>query len=329
VALNSVDDQESIDRVFAHLMIWFLRWAGDEQSDTGIFFDMNESRLGMWAEWPKPLSFGRALVSAGYVQTLKSFYPETVLKGRDGFFVPGALDLSWDGIHRRRADRGELVLYLQDPERRAKQAQLLVTHGIRIRADVVPEWLSLPSLDTIRSAPVDDHNDHHPPGGGPPRHDDGHDARHTARQPAGQPAPIPPLPPRVQNVNELINQRNVGRNGTTSRKTREMCEFIRENKYDNPLSCLQTIDGTDVANIWWRRAIDQDVQFVMTILSEMTETDETWAKIGNPGALAMSRIKGRFRRTKTRAAPERGDGGRLEPANRTTAFTQEDTHAAD
>lgn len=95
-----------------------------------------------------------------------------------------------------------------------------------------------------------------------------------------------------------------------------MCDFIRTNKYDNPLLCLQTIDGTDVATIWWRRAVDQDVQFVMQILSEMTETDETWAKIGNPGALAMSRIKGRLRRTSKRetAAPGVGGQGQKEEA---------------
>ena len=70
-----------------------------------------------------------------------------------------------------------------------------------------------------------------------------------------------------------------------------MLWFVRENRYENPLAALCAMDDSERARILWTRAVEEDVSAVQTILAEMTETDESWAKIGNPAAVATARIK--------------------------------------
>jgi hypothetical protein len=108
--------------VWSHLMIWYLKWAADPYTDTGIFWDVTALRMGMWAEYPKPLIFGRALAD-GYCQPVGTVYPDELTRGRQGYVVPGSLDATWDGVHKHRPNASELVLFLTDPARRARQAK--------------------------------------------------------------------------------------------------------------------------------------------------------------------------------------------------------------
>ena len=116
---NTVDQRIAM---LGHLTRWQLRWSSDESLDSGLLWDVTEKRMGMWAEWSKtnPLQFGRALVQAGYCAPVNDVFPEQLCGGRNGFVVVGALDRSWH-IHKQRADRNRLVLYLIDPVRRARQ----------------------------------------------------------------------------------------------------------------------------------------------------------------------------------------------------------------
>jgi hypothetical protein len=141
--------------VGGHLAKWFFKWGADPELDAGLFWNTTETALGRWSSWEAPLAFGRALVEAGYCRPLSSVYPALLLGDRSGFCHPGALDASWDGVHKHRANAAELVLYLTDQTRRARQAK-----GFRITSTAIPAgWLeeaparSVPAPDLSASPP--------------------------------------------------------------------------------------------------------------------------------------------------------------------------------
>lgn len=271
--------QEDEDRVFTALVLWYLRWSGDQETDSGILVDVSERRLGQWAEWSQPLAFGRALVKAGYVRSLADSYPEQLVVGLQGWVVPGALELSWDGVHRKRSDRSRLALFILDPVRRWNACL-----ACGVDPATAPEgWLK----------PPPDQGD----GWGPSGNASGKPPGNPSGNAGGKGSAAPPLPPRVrEHVNvkeekEMFQRTATGRTANT--KTLGQRDFIRENKYTAPLDCLYELDNTsDAARAIWSRAVREIPEHVMRVLAELTETDEAWAGVSNPAALVMSRLKG-------------------------------------
>jgi hypothetical protein len=287
--------QAHADACYLHLMIWYTRWGGDEEMDTGIFWDVSEKRMGLWAEYHNPLKFGRALVRAGYCKPVNDVFPEFICGERDGFVIPGQLDSTWESVHRhRRAQLEHMVPYLLDRQRRADWASRA---GIDIT--LYPDgWFDPPGPDpcqtpgTTRVKPELSASD----------------------QPAAA-APCPPSdsPTYLRKQKRELTQRNVEKktlHGRTGKpKTLTMYETVRENRYENPLLALRTIDDTATAMKTWRLTVDRDVSFVQTLLAEMTETHETWAKLENPAAVCMSRCRRRLRELDNVKRPPQSEGG--------------------
>jgi len=268
--------------VLGHLLTWYAKWAGDPETDSGLFWNVTEKRLGVWAQWTRsnPLMFGRALVKAGYVQPVNDVFPEQLLRKRDGYVVPGALDRSWS-IHRLRANKLDLVLFLLDPVRRARQAAFL---GLK-PTDAPTGWLDFSRLSGDVPGPGEGA---YPSSGGPPEDLQSNSVGASESPPRGSPH----VDVNVEKKKRMFPRKYVGNKTTTGApKTRDMLEYIQENKYENPLECLRTIDGTDGAVPIWIKGVEHCLSDVQTMLANMTETDEAWAKIGNPAAVAMSRIK--------------------------------------
>lgn len=262
--------------LWGHLAAWYLRWGQDEQFDHGLFFDITEKRLGVWAEHPQPQKFGNALVRAGYVAPIREFYNGThddngfvCLRGDGGV----ALDTSWDGWHRKSPIAARLALYLTDARRAlfwaAKEKEGgsdppgagetdsgKIPENFRKVSGESPDSLRESSgIDVKTSKDVKDVNE----GTNVPTSD--------VKPPAGR-APV----------------NNSGRTGNA--KTLRVRDFIREHKYDDTIACLCMLDDSDGARKLWVEACERDLQYVHQCLAELTETDAAWAKLMNPcGAL--------------------------------------------
>ena len=277
--------------ILGHLMCWHLRWAGDDAMDSGLLWDVSERRMGIWAEWPKPLVFGRALVEAGYCAPVENVYKEKeLLQGRKGFVVLAgdgepALERSWDW-HKRLAKSAELIYFLREDRRKRQVASWLQT-GRQVyvngyNKEWAQKWLGLAATSAA----------------GPCRETSGNlpeDPPQTAAQ--GFP------PPRdVKRLTKEINQRNGERTnnqGTGNPKSRQMLTTARTHKYDNPLLVLRTFDSTENAVKLWRRTVSHNLSAVQQFLAEMTETDDTWAAIEKPAAVAVRKCQAILRGTKS------------------------------
>lgn len=296
---------------FAHLHLWFNRWGEDQALDAGLFWDISERRLGEWSEWDKPLIFGRALVSAGYVRQINEMYPAELLRGRQGYVYPGHLDNAWNVLRRRPSQAPDLVLFLTDPARRAGQAALY-----RISQPIPKGWLD--GVPATATQPLQADSGESPPP------DSVHTPDNVRSMFGGTPDMLrgggtPPRSPHVSGNVNLENQRNVGERTTGNQKTRALYAIVRECKYDNPLKALIAMDGTERARRLWHRGISYVMSDIQTLLAEMTDTEESWTKIANPAALATARIKRALReraeqdttRTSTRVDVG-GAGGKAE-----------------
>jgi len=275
------DGEPSKYLVMGHLIRWCLKWASDQETDAGLLWEITEKRLGVWAEWPKPLLFGRALVAAGYVQTVESVFPPELCRGRTGFMVPMTLDRAWNML-RHRCNARELVLFLTDPIKRSIRAAEL-----GLTPDQAPAGWLLSADEARPLAAKQQAGATSAPAGGQRWPNVGPTLEQ--RNPAGQPSA-----PNVDvNVKEDTNvsTSNVGQNengGTGSQKTGDLLAFLRQNKTDNPLACLRRIDGTDRAGSIWVKAVETDPDAVITKLANMVETDTAWCKICSPAAVMMA-----------------------------------------
>jgi len=315
-----VDTVEDTYTVRGHLMCWFEKWSADPATDSGLLWDVSERQMGLWAHWSRPLVFGRALAKAGYVSPIESIYPAELVKGRPGFVVAGyesgvALDTSWNGVHYRRTNAQELVLYLTNPKQRARQMETLgvvvedLVKAGKVPADWAPQRGGTGSAQQNGEAGRDGPQRGQGMGGGL---EDGLDpgidpslrrknvtVKESDLSQRDVPSPVPP--PRQDGTGmgrkprekrrKYRNDASHGTPGTGNHKSSQMLLFVREEKYNNPLACLQQFDGTDKAMGFWKKAVDRDVQAVMQVLANMTETDEAWAKIMNPAAVASFRLK--------------------------------------
>lgn len=292
-------DEKRDDRlkVWAHLNVWFGKWASDPEYDHGLFWNVSEKRLGAWADWEEnPTVFGRALRHAGYVSPAENVYPAELCNGRPGFVAMGPyggamLDESWIGWHRGCALKAVLPVYITDRAKRAT-AVSSIPGAAAEAAKAPPGWVDPPPA--VRGDNV--------PG------------THSER---GAPA-LPPAPPRRQDVDEKTKQRQTSNGRTGNPKTPEMLAFIREHKYDNPLECCRMTDGTNDACKLWVEAVELDQQFVSNLLANMTETDNVWSRVGWPSSILTKQLLGHVqklrrqgrRRTNWTAETVGGAGGR-------------------
>lgn len=313
-ALGAVNSTEEMNQVFLHLTIWFLRWNGDDDLDSGIWFDVTPSRLGMWAEHPAPLKWGNAMIKAGYAVPLDSFYPAEVLKGRAGYFHPGSLDTTWHGVHRHRASSPELFHFIQDRARRASEAK---ARGVPTTLFEGSDWFTPPASGSgeysYQQPAQGQRGGQAPPGGnsgsysgsysgGNSEGSTGGNSGDSSCAAFGGAAGGTPLRIRLDvNEDNEINQRNVSQGNskmpkrmdgrTAFVKSSTQLSFIRANKYDNPLACLKRLDDGPSALRMWHKALKHDSGAVCQILAEITETDQVWLPLENPAAIVYQRLK--------------------------------------
>lgn len=288
-------DEHREDRyaVYGHLCAWYAKWGGDPEYDHGLLFDINEKRMGIWADWDEPLLFGRALVHAGYVKPLEIVFPAQLLRGRSGFVAMHGdggimLDMTYNGWHRDQPNANELVLFLTSRARRAHLSRQMGLSG----DGLPPGWLDPPPSGEV-------------PG----------KFRGIAGEVPGDDRPLAPAPRRLGDVrkNRTETTSNDEKQATGTPKSDELRDLIVTHRYDNPLLCLKAIDGADENQPLWIEAVQRDVGFVSTLLANMVETDDAWRKICNPAGVVMSKVLPhvqRLRRTQPRTgrSDERGRG---------------------
>lgn len=308
-------------RMFGHLAAWSGRWAQDQEYDSGLFFDSDEKRMGMWADWSDPRAFGRALVKAGYVDPMAKVYPAELLNGRTGLVARSPsggvmLDVSWQSVHRRRGHVAhELFLFLTDRRMRVTWAR---EYGVPKGRPIPAGWLEdaasgiaspagsteapgaivAPGFDARGSSPL--RQDGRGPGshagsvggsgngsaGGeapPARADVGFDVKKGEAFKAT--ATSGSMRPQGFQPNGGAGSRATGR-----RKDDAMRDIIRRERYDNPLMALTATDDSPSAVKLWREAVDQNPNAVRELLANMVETDEAWVKIGCPAAILTSKL---------------------------------------
>lgn len=303
-------------RVWEAYTTWLCKWAGDEETDSGVFFGVDLKTLGEWAGWQDPRKFGRALVQVGYVHPLEDKYPAKVLRGRTGFVAWGALDVSWHGWHGKRSGRQELVLFLADRERRSAAALALGLDPEKWKG-----WLlgrdELVALRGRRAGATGQEIDAAAaPRGGPgswPEDGPGDAA------PAGA-ASGPPPPPltfrHVQNVREeKISQRERTQETATKRSgippSKDQFDALRRHRAaGDARACLDELDRST----WFRTLADEvcerDPLFVLDAIGEMVESWHVYRSVHWPPALINKRLRihlAKLRRDEARA--EEGEGG--------------------
>lgn len=332
-------DEEAQARmvVWGHLMTWYCRWSSDNQFDHGVFWGITEKRMGLWSEYPDALKFGRNLVRAGYVAPIKELYED---RSEDGFVVLNgdggvALDVSWDGWHRKSPINGKLAHYLSDARRR----DYWVANLNGSTATVTSDGGSMESSESSGSRDMDPSGQPtYGAGGGNGRNHGPFDSagnfpetfrKDSGRMPEAFRPPSSKTSKDVKDVKEGMNipTSNVndvpadrgdggetrgppgdsGRNGSHLRtgktKTIAQRDFIRDHKYDDTMGCLCILDDSTKAKSMWLEVCERDIGFAHTVLAELVETDEAWAKLANPCAVVVKRVLPhiqRLRRTRTK-----------------------------
>lgn len=272
-------DKEPLDKhkVLGHLTAWYLRWGGDQGHDSGLLWAVTPKRMGVWAGHERPEFFGNGLVHAGYVEPIENVYPVELLAGRTGYCVRGTLDRTWVSIHSKRVGQcADLALFLLDREARS-------FYALKCGSDLSqapPDW-----LDTRRRQ-VD-------AGSAVSRSD----VDATSAAPAAPPAPHVDVsggrPESNKQRNNVGSRRTEGSTGNP--KTPEQLALIREFKYSDPLRCCMALDETPWVVNRWRRIHKEDRSFLCTLLANVTDTDEGWAKLDNPSAVVFSKVLARLR----------------------------------
>ncbi len=299
---------------FGRLMIWYARWGADAEYDHGLLFDCTEKRMGIWAEHPEPLRFGRALALARYIVPMDSVYPPALVAGRTGFVALAAdggamLDQSWSAWHRKAPGKERLAFFLTDFEQRQRAFLSLAldpsaaARAMGMDADALQGWIGRPPAQATGDPPA---GEPMPPPGRP----QGAAGADSGRPMGGLPPPRTPAPATenvktVQTEREKQPYRNVqtetdkprtGPNGvrTGEPKTADMFAYLMEQKredWPDLLCALERLDRSDNAMTRWQRAISTNPGFVREQLNAMTETPERWDGIYRPAAWMASRLE--------------------------------------
>jgi hypothetical protein len=203
-------------RIMGHLVAFMERWGAETEYDAGLLWDVTESTMGRWADWPEARKFGHALVKAGYVVRLAEAYPPELLRDpvsgqeRGGYVACAfdgrmAIDVSWNGWHLRRSSREFHCLFLTDPARRwgAVRSVGLDLGKLAIEGRVPAEWVEQYHAWQARMGGAGG-----PRGGG----DDGAEV-YTRSRPSLDPGSSAGLDPpfnnvNVENVGEELEPRN-------------------------------------------------------------------------------------------------------------------------
>lgn len=302
------DTPQKIMTAWGHICTWYTRWAFDPEMDHGVLWGVNLKRMGIWSEWPDPQKFGNALEICGYVSKLTALFSDLPADERDGYIVLNGeggvqLDWTWSGVHRDKPLKDKLVKYLTDPRLVLYYSNKEESNGSGASAGA----FGRNGGDGEAGTSAAHLGDGPPLSGKSP----GCSREESGNGPGALRAPSAPNVnvKEVTNVTRYVNNvteqtapdaprpvNNSG-NGTRKRtsypKTTSQRDFIRSNRYDDPIACLDQLDPT--CHELWVEAVERDYQFVVSGLSDMVETDETWAMLGNPIAPFMKKLLPRIK----------------------------------
>jgi len=282
-------------RVYGHLCGWWGCWMGQAALDCGLWFDTGLAEVGRWAQADgQDLTWGRALLGAGYVARIEARYPPPL--ARQGFValngMGGAmLDDSFP-YFARHPDAARLCLYISAPLKRVQWARRLGLDAAAMDADgaIPPGWLGSEvtaragdgGLDpgAVATDRADRRDGSRGAGGG---------RRETAAWTgAGGSRPVvgfarPPEAPEPGARKER----------TAKRPSMAVLEDVRAWKYQDPLRACMAMDDSPLASKCWRAAVARDRQAVMDGLGDLVETDGRWQALRNPAAVLMAHLRRR------------------------------------
>lgn len=280
-----VSCEQEKKHLFGSLLYWYNYWAADLRLDSGVWqSEASLNQFGRWAKWEDPPAFGKALLSAGYVQRICAIYPDEISGGpkSQGLVVTNPigggiyLDTSFKAIHRRRANAHELLIYLTNPKKRAESAKdCHVDVALLERQGRIPKgWLS---------ADFNVDGDPEPSSRSPhePADQVGKGLFQVPRHAARTPTPPASSKPRPKQAK------------TGAKPTPELRYYIRKHKYPEPLKCLLRIDDSAASRRIWDKVLPTHRQDVVKILSGLVETNEAWMNIKSPAAIVMQELKNR------------------------------------
>jgi hypothetical protein len=320
-------EQSHMPRVEAwwHLSVWYSRWTTDEQLDCGLFWNVNEARMGAWAEHPRPLAWGRALVAAGYIYRVEDVYPSELCGGRSGFVAAGPgdvrvmLDSTWDGVHRQRPGGArEWVKYLTTPARRAGAlAAVRERYGEVDMSNVPADWFPTGPGAPPGGATLEQRRGNvggFSYGDSPSRTVDEMTISPSRTVSVGSAEGAPrrsPPPPSARDGgtegNGTEGKRTEGSGTEDGTGSQSLFAFVRENRHSDLYETLCQIDGRPTSARFWRVAVRDSRRIVEAALDELTETESYWHRVQNKGSWLVSKIK---RMTERRRLAEGGGGER-------------------
>jgi len=254
-----------------HLWAWYQKWAGEAELDAGVWFRPSLNEIGRWADVGPELEckWGRALLAAGYVATLKEMYPEPLASARKGYVaLDGEGGVMLDCVFpllRRRMNAATLCLYLLDRKARAKWANVLRVDGATLEStgQVPAGWL-----------------------------EDGSEAEEERQQgPAVRESRAPVAGGAVRRPPSVVGFQAVPADGGGRRYGVDAVAQIREHKYADPLRALMVIDDSDVAVRSWRKAVAHDRERVCQELGEIVETNDRFFLCRKPAAVLMANFR--------------------------------------
>lgn len=303
--------------VMGHLTMWYLGWAREEETDTGLFIGFKLAMVARWSGWSNKAEFARGLLHAGYIRDLHVAYPPELEPG-GGFCVYGAIDRSW-AVHRSRANRERLVLFLTDRQKRAEWAR-----KFGVRAAAAPAGWLPPDADAAPAPQAAAGGQGAGEGAdqGGPRGTPGVTQGNPGGNP-GLPPPNPGVPPFTGSTGK--KERNEYSIGTGTEGTKEgrkeptalpatpqLYELVHANRYENPLFAATAMDPDPDYRSFCGWLVRQHRQEAMGVLAEMTETKERFLGYARPALYfqrVMRRATGSGGERRSRPEPERPKGG--------------------
>jgi hypothetical protein len=257
-------------QALGHLFIWYQTWCSQPELDAGLWLRSPLNEIGSWAKVPQDMEmkWGRALLAAGYLESLKDVYPEPLGSVRKGYVALDAergvmLDVIFK-LLRRRANAQTLCLYLMDRRIRNKWSRVL-----RIDCAMLEEKGQIPKGWLDASSEDDD----------------------QMTSPVGRESPD--RGSRAQGAGRVPKVGFQGTSPDTVAKdsNEEMLTAIRTYKYSDPLRACAAMDNSDLAMRQWRKAIAKDPEKVRQELGNISEDANRFHSLRKPAAVLTANLK--------------------------------------